>query len=804
MALRGYTSMDTALITVDTDRYRRIEYALLVVALITATISTYMLFFANATISIQSGAGDQALAVIDNVREEVRRKPQNLPAWSSVVAKDAIHSKDQIFTGENSSAKLIFNDRTEFDLGQNTLIVIERNEKESVLNLLRGSLHIKGSVNTNDNLKIKSGKTIASVSGSNTRARLSKNDAGEVDIAVAEGQMQLASQNRQIPISQGQAATLSNSGYVGKIETLPLTLARPDFGASLLISPNNPTVELFWNYSGEANYVVELSHHSGFDEIISSQKTAMKSASISIPKEGDWYWRVRNTDTKTGAVATSMSSLLRVRYESVPVPLEPRPNAMVAKEDNGAVVFDWSDKLESTTYRFEISSDDSFSKVIKTIDSAQPPLTVTGVPEGQLYWRVRSTALNRPEALWSKPAAFQILVPSKMPAAPAPEDLEAPELEDTYQIKIPKSGAIVPKRKKSFWSYLSLIDTAYADAAKASDIRWRAVKGAAKYFVEVSLTEDFATRVIEKEVERPELEVNTLNPGEYFLRVTSVDVTGRKGKTSKPSRIIVKAPEIVAPPKPVIVEKPKIEKPLPPAIVAAPMIKAPPVAAPRFSHRIEVQTGAGPKHINYKTSAALPLTKITVVTPNNMFLSTEFNLNRKWSTKLAYERAATRILDTDESGKKDSSQGGVKLVFQDIALLQIYKPQDSRWQWSAGLEHTKQPLLHTSYLLTIAAAHIDMASVLLAAQYERQLSERNTLIAVGGLHLGAYADDADLESAYAVESTVALRRATGNMRLFYGASWQAKYEAYKFKYIGAPSATDAFVQSICMNVGFKL
>ncbi len=794
MVLDSYTSASIPH-SIDTDRYRRIEHVLLIISMIASIAAAYMLFFAGSSLTANYQLSSSSLAVIDSIQSEVRRKPQSLPAWSDALEKDILYAKDQIFTGENATAKIVFRDLTEFDLGQNTLIVIEENNKEAILNLLRGTLHIKSSTAQNSNLKIKSGKTTARLSGENTRARMSAGKNGDVAIAVTEGNMRFGSDAQQVALSQGQSTKLSNEGELGTVETSPLMLVRPDYGTTLIIAPESAGVELFWKDDGDGPFLIELSKTPDFAGIAASRQSTTMSTTLPIPTEGYWYWRVINIKT----AGKSLPQLLRIKFESAPIILEPRTDKPAAKDENGFITFDWMDQLDSVSYRFELSEDASFSKVIKTIDNTKPPLRISsGSSSRKMFWRVRASAQNRPEALWSNPAAFEILVPAAMPLAPEPDELDAPELEDTYQIKIPKSGAIRRHPTKSFWQYFNLVGTAYADTvAPIAEIQWRPVAGAHKYFVEVSSTEDFHVRIIEKEVKSPTLDVSALKPGEYYLRVTSVDIIGKRGKTSKPSRIIIKAPEVAPPVQATVTTQKQTQR----QVAAAPMQQAPVAPKPKFNRMASIEVAVGPKYILYKTRTGIPDTDANIITANNFLLAGDIKFG-KWSTHLTYERAATYIFNSPETGKLDIAQESLHLLFQNIGVLLAYQPATTRWKVGGGVMLETFPYLYTTDHQTIGRRHASAWSPALFAEYTHTLNDRTQLNArlLANAHLGG-SDDRIRESAK-LGFNLGYKRQLRFERASYGFNWQADGHRSQINEPTWRADTEIYTQSLYGNFSY--
>ncbi|HET6225693.1 MAG TPA: PKD domain-containing protein [Bacteroidia bacterium] len=83
------------------------------------------------------------------------------------------------------------------------------------------------------------------------------------------------------------------------------------------------------------------------------------------------------------------------------------PSATAVLNDT-TVRFDWDPLLTATSYQFQLSSNLSFSSVLKDTTLAESSLSIPGFSVGNYYWRVRAIIGGSP-ASWSKVNDFKII-----------------------------------------------------------------------------------------------------------------------------------------------------------------------------------------------------------------------------------------------------------------------------------------------------------------------------------------------------------------------------------------------------------
>ncbi len=209
----------------------------------------------------------------------------------------------------------------------------------------------------------------------------------------------------------------------------PRTLSPP--AVPTLLSPANNAVNqpltstLSWTGNGEG-YRVQVSTNSGFTNIIVDQ-SIMLNTSYQIPapiltQSTTYYWRV--SATSPGGTS-SFSSPFAFTTTSATLPAAPTLITPASGASNVSITpsFDWSDVSGAASYRFQLSTSNSFNTTIVdslNVTQSQFNLPVSLLNSTTYYWRVaaKNTAGT---GLYSSIFSFTtVLAPPVAPTLVAP------------------------------------------------------------------------------------------------------------------------------------------------------------------------------------------------------------------------------------------------------------------------------------------------------------------------------------------------------------------------------------------------
>lgn len=208
-------------------------------------------------------------------------------------------------------------------------------------------------------------------------------------------------------------------------------------------------VDLSWQCkSGLDGYRVEVSNEPIFKSISFALDTnACKGNGLIVPV-GRWYWRVKAAELVENQAFTSETGQINVRLRnSTPTPLIP-PSLRVASETvrfEAPVSLRWSSVGGAQSYLVEISSSQSMSPILFSRNVKSESVSWRAEQPGRYRWRVRAIGSDGIESL---PSALGILNVYLVP----------PSLKRSYDLRL---------------------------EASRSTLRWPALKGAARYKVQI-------------------------------------------------------------------------------------------------------------------------------------------------------------------------------------------------------------------------------------------------------------------------------------------------------------------------------
>lgn len=211
--------------------------------------------------------------------------------------------------------------------------------------------------------------------------------------------------------------------------------------------------------------------------------------------DGTYTIRVRGIDERGLEGANAERRIeLNARPEP-PFPIEPKPEAGVT-EDQPA--FLWSRRSSITRYRVQVARDRGFARPVLDARGVGDTRWVAdrGLPLGRFFWRVASIDAVEGDGPFSDPQEFRRVMP-------APEIAE-PDIDDAFLL-----------------------------------VRWRAGSPGQRYQVQWARDDRFAAPLIDARSAEPMLRIARPEPGEYFIRVRTIEIDGFVGPFGAPQQVDV-------------------------------------------------------------------------------------------------------------------------------------------------------------------------------------------------------------------------------------------------------------------------
>lgn len=299
---------------------------------------------------------------------------------------------------------------------------------------------------------------------------------------------------------------------------LPPASPLPILPENGLVNSDTLSVKFQWGPVLNANdFQIQISRSELFEETNFDQLTT--ATAVSIPRlqsNTTYYWRIRARNLGGESAWSKTQSLTTIIAPPSQVALY-TPN----NDQSGVVISPlmmWKKAQRAARYRIQVSTTQSFVSFVLNAETADTALQARDlIPNRTYYWRVRSSNAGG-DGSWSTTFSFATLntTPTTTPI-----------------LRLPGNDAI--------------------DMTSPVQLVWQATIGASAYRLQLSLTADFDTRLVDTTGVLSTLYIlpQLLTSERYFWRISALNPAGESAwsETSTFRTVVVTpgVPELVAP-----------------------------------------------------------------------------------------------------------------------------------------------------------------------------------------------------------------------------------------------------------------
>jgi len=545
--------------------FNKKDRRLLTLAVFLLLVFSYLLIDDSLLMDLIGGHGKKVAQVIKS-ENDVRQKYASDFRWISVQTTP-IYENDSLFTGNQSEAIVVLEDKTEIHLKENSLVTFRTVNGQLTLGLVYGQApEIKGNVNSI--------------------------------------QLEKATTDARKPSSSIVSIPTITSPEPYSKRLIPLNLSGE--------REQNGVMTIEWKYEkNSTQFEIQLSQTPDFSTLEHSFKSTEKMAITPDLKEGTYFTRVREVIDEKSYGKWSKPIQFDITHqipESLPTPELITKELNLKYEDKNVPTIEWKASEGATDYIIEVSTNDKFERPFQ-YKSGQTKFTLKEKQPG--FYQFRVTAHNQ-LGIQSRPSETGVMnirtnapilsqVPPKKYIAKNKKDRPAPtrfnlkwsEVPNSesylieispdenfqnpkrYQARSPASIAEIPTTGKYHWRVRSLSSTGQpiSDFSQASNIlytfesplqpptlkepldqmtlffqkkrgnpfylEWAKAPHASHYSFEIAKDPDFKNIVLKKQVSSARYLLNeTLPPGELYWRVRS-EAPERISEWSQPRKMNV-------------------------------------------------------------------------------------------------------------------------------------------------------------------------------------------------------------------------------------------------------------------------
>lgn len=476
------------------EKMRLKQYDDLIIAImcLTAIGSLYMLY--GARFFSQNKSNEIKIASIVEQIKTVKRKKDFYQSWVDVNPGDSLSPNDEIYTHEQSSAKINFVNGPQISLYENSLLRIKTISKDNSLTLDRGNLTAK--------LTEKSPKLDLMMNGKKYSFE-SKNANIQIEQGSTENRFMLLDGKAKLNIGEKSENLESNQILVQNKKTGDLKIKQLTFIPKLPL--NNFTsyfnqqklINFTWNYTQQAVPLkIVISKTSTFSEIFATEEIDQNLYTAKFDSPGTYYWKLITQDNIEGPIRS-----FTLKKEVTPIIDASKNVVYIGPKKLDKVALSWS-ASDAKIYLLKIESP---NKNNLNLNLAKNYYELKNLEVGKYQIAVKVNEKLRPDALWS-------------------ENISLDVLEEKEIIIKNTSAEFVEK-------------VSYNKSPLSHFLSWDGPTSDINYTVTLS-----KNNISKKyETENTNYNLNLLEPGEYLWEVTGLTPSGISTNTIK-GKIILKMP----------------------------------------------------------------------------------------------------------------------------------------------------------------------------------------------------------------------------------------------------------------------
>lgn len=239
---------------------------------------------------------------------------------------------------------------------------------------------------------------------------------------------------------------------------------------------------------GAAAYRGQVAHDASFDEVIADLTSATPELRFADLPDGDYLLRVRGIDT-LGLEGENADFHFRLKARpEPPLPSAPAPRAVIF---GARVDFAWAANPQADSYRLRLATGTDLEAPLRELaDLPGMSATMEGLAPGTYHWQLASRRADGDQGPWGDALAFELRPPPPVPKPPQVGD-------------------------------------------RGVSVAWEGLPGQT-FDLQVARDAAFALLVLERQLDRPGIDLPLPGTGRFYVRLRARDPDGFIGPYSSP------------------------------------------------------------------------------------------------------------------------------------------------------------------------------------------------------------------------------------------------------------------------------
>ena len=275
-------------------------------------------------------------AVLKKTRNDVNTKRANAINWEKAHSEIPLYNRDAVQTFQNASAVIEFDSLNYLSMGENTLLIIKKIERDLLSNQRRSFLvmvdgELKGRIEESEEgsvfLQVATPTAVARIrSGEGqegeTEFKVTLNSDQSSTFAVYRGEAEVLAQGGMVEVKANQSTTVAPDQAPSAIEFLPtpIELHSPSTAAIFYYRDLVPRIEFRWESRKDLNgYHFVLASDPWFETLLVDEQLSRSSFTHGNLKKGEYYWQVSGIRKKGEGVFSETRKIELVQDNQAPM-----------------------------------------------------------------------------------------------------------------------------------------------------------------------------------------------------------------------------------------------------------------------------------------------------------------------------------------------------------------------------------------------------------------------------------------------------------------------------------------------------
>ncbi len=268
----------------------------------------------------ESGLMDSvsAPAFLKSMNNRVKSKRADTIVWEKAEGGMPLYDRDAVQTFGNSSAVIQMEEGNTLKMGESSLIIIRKVEKDIFFGKKRSFIvvmdgELKGKMEKAEYVEVTTPSAVARIEtkgrdGKQSEFSIRVNPDKSSSIAVLNGSAQISAKGKTVELQPNQMTVVDLNSEPSQPRALPeaVQLNYPKEKEDFYYRDLPPLILFTWQKNKKADgYHFEIAHDMSFENVLYNEQVSKNNFSLGNLKKGAYYWRVSAVEGKGEGIFSS-------------------------------------------------------------------------------------------------------------------------------------------------------------------------------------------------------------------------------------------------------------------------------------------------------------------------------------------------------------------------------------------------------------------------------------------------------------------------------------------------------------------